>query len=89
MAIVGAGPCGLAAAHALAKVLPAGATIGLYERAPSIHIPRGAGLGLEVNGLRALKAIDASLFQQIMDKHSVAMKATEFKDPQVCSVLVF
>ena len=59
MAIIGAGPCGLAAAHALTKVLPPGARVGIFERAPSVSIPRGAGLGLEINGLKALKAIDA------------------------------
>ena len=83
MAIIGAGPCGLATAHALSKALPKGSTIGLFERAPSVNIPRGAGLQVEVNGLMSLRAIDASVYQQVMDKHAVTMLSTDFKDPQV------
>ncbi len=58
VAIIGGGPSGLATAHALSKALRPGAKIAVFERAPAITVPRGAGLGLEVNGLKALRAID-------------------------------
>ena len=85
MAIVGAGPCGLATAHALSKALPKGSSIGLFERAPAVSIPRGAGLQLEVNGLMALRSIDASLYEKIVEKHAVTFSSTDFKEPQVWS----
>eukprot|EP00195_Chlamydomonas_chlamydogama_P004436 CAMPEP_0202921240 /NCGR_PEP_ID=MMETSP1392-20130828/77287_1 /ASSEMBLY_ACC=CAM_ASM_000868 /TAXON_ID=225041 /ORGANISM="Chlamydomonas chlamydogama, Strain SAG 11-48b" /LENGTH=534 /DNA_ID=CAMNT_0049614793 /DNA_START=106 /DNA_END=1710 /DNA_ORIENTATION=- len=81
-AIIGGGPAGLATAHALHKTLPPGARIAVFERAPRIDIPRGAGLGLEVNGLRALRAIDQGVFDEVMSRHAVSIATSDFRDPQ-------
>lgn len=71
VAIIGGGPCGLATAHALAKVLPK-STITLFEKAPTLTLPRGAGLGLAVNGLKALKAIDPALLDAVVARSTTS-----------------
>jgi 2-polyprenyl-6-methoxyphenol hydroxylase-like FAD-dependent oxidoreductase len=38
----------------------------VFERVPSIT-PRGAGLRLEVNGAKALEAIDLGLYKKALD----------------------
>ncbi|KAG2490573.1 hypothetical protein HYH03_010967 [Edaphochlamys debaryana] len=56
LAVVGAGPAGLATALALRRVLPPNTTIALFE-ARAVESAHGAGVDLLVNGLRALEAI--------------------------------
>ncbi|KXZ52647.1 hypothetical protein GPECTOR_9g692 [Gonium pectorale] len=57
VAVVGGGPAGLAAAAALAKVLPPSVSIKVYETSAALS-DAGAAVGLHVNGMRALEAID-------------------------------
>lgn len=80
VAIIGGGPCGLATAHALSRVLPASASIAVLERAPSLELPRGAGLGMEVNGLKALEAINPDVYRTILAKHSSSMGTLEVRN---------
>ncbi|GAX81685.1 hypothetical protein CEUSTIGMA_g9113.t1 [Chlamydomonas eustigma] len=78
--IIGAGPCGLAAAHALSKVVPRGTKIDLYEKPLCLDIPRGSGLGLAINGLKSLRAIDECVFDKLVQQHSVINESSEFLD---------
>lgn len=71
VAIIGGGPCGLATAHALAKVLPT-STITLLEKAPTLTMPRGAGLGLAVNGLKALRAINPAALDAVVQRSTTS-----------------
>uniref|UniRef100_A0A7R9VQH3 FAD-binding domain-containing protein n=1 Tax=Chlamydomonas euryale TaxID=1486919 RepID=A0A7R9VQH3_9CHLO len=78
--IVGGGPGGLATAHALSKVLPSGSSIGVLERNPNIHRPQGAGISLDANGLKALRAIDAALYESVAASElSTSIKASEMR----------
>ena len=61
VAIIGAGPGGLCAAHALARL---GFSIGVFERAHVLR-PIGAALGMGDTGYAALAEIDADLAQQV------------------------
>lgn len=61
IAIIGAGPGGLAAAHALARL---GFKVGVFERAQVLR-PIGAALGMGDMGYAALDSIDAVLAQQV------------------------
>lgn len=61
IAIIGAGPGGLSAAHALANQ---GFSVGVFERAHTLH-PIGAALGLAEPGYAALQAICPSLATQV------------------------
>ncbi len=61
VAIIGAGPGGLCAAHALARL---GFSIGVFEQARVLR-PIGAALGLADMGYAALAEIDADLAQQV------------------------
>ncbi|GAX76249.1 hypothetical protein CEUSTIGMA_g3693.t1 [Chlamydomonas eustigma] len=79
--IIGAGPCGLAAAHALSKVLPRDTKIDLYEKAHQLDVPRGAGLGMTVNGLKSLRAIDKSVFDHLVDQHAMIIESVNYLDP--------
>ena len=64
IAIVGAGPGGLSAAHALAH---RGFSVGVFERAQALH-PIGAALGLAEQGYAALKQINPNLATQVRAK---------------------
>ncbi len=59
VAVIGGGPGGLAAAHALAVAMPA-LHIAVYERVPAL-IKRGAGIALDPNGQKALRAINPGM----------------------------
>jgi len=61
IAIIGGGPGGLAAAHALARL---GFKVGVFERAQVLR-PIGAALGMGDMGYAALASIDAVLAQQV------------------------
>ena len=61
VAIIGAGPGGLCAAHALARL---GFSIGVFERAKVLR-PIGAALGMGDTGYAALAEIDVALAQQV------------------------
>jgi salicylate hydroxylase len=61
VAIIGAGPGGLSAAHALAQL---GFSVGVFERAQVLR-PIGAALGMGDMGYAALAEIDAELAQQV------------------------
>lgn len=61
VAIIGAGPGGLCAAHALARL---GFSIGVFEQAHLLR-PIGAALGMGDPGYAALAEIDAELAQQV------------------------
>lgn len=62
VAIIGAGPGGLAIAHALLKL---GLNARVYERAKKLR-PMGAALGLFPNAYHALEAIDPDLCDRIL-----------------------
>lgn len=64
--IVGGGPAGLAAAHAVIRATP-GARVAVLER--SDLRPRGATFGVCPNGMRALEAISPRLKQELMKQH--------------------
>ena len=57
VAIIGAGPGGLCAAHALARL---GFSIGVFEQAHMLR-PIGAALGMGDTGYAALAQVDAEL----------------------------
>ncbi len=59
--IVGAGPGGLAAAHAISKQ---GFSVAVFERAKELR-PIGAALGLQAEGYAALEGIDKKLARRI------------------------
>jgi len=61
IAIIGAGPGGLSAAHALARL---GFSIRVFERAKVLR-PIGAALGMGEIGYAALAEIDAVVAQQV------------------------
>jgi len=61
IAIIGAGPGGLSAAHALAN---RGFSVGVFERAKALH-PIGAALGLAEQGYQALANINHQLADQV------------------------
>ncbi len=61
IAIIGAGPGGLSAAHALAQL---GFKIGVFERAQVLR-PIGAALGMGDMGYAALASIDAVLAKKV------------------------
>lgn len=61
IAIIGAGPGGLSAAHALAQL---GFKIGVFERSQVLR-PIGAALGMGDMGYEALASIDAHLAQKV------------------------
>ena len=61
VAIIGAGPAGLAAAIALKKQ---GFEVNVYEKARTFR-PIGAGLTLSPNGLRSLEAIEPDVVKQL------------------------
>lgn len=61
IAIVGAGPGGLSAAHALAN---RGYSVGVFERSEALY-PIGAALGLAEEGYAALKEISPNLSIQV------------------------
>ncbi|MBD1848214.1 FAD-dependent monooxygenase [Cyanobacteria bacterium FACHB-63] len=61
IAIIGAGPGGLSAAHALANQ---GFSVGIFERAHALH-PIGAAVGLAEPGYAALQKIRPSLATQV------------------------
>ena len=63
VAIIGAGPGGLAAAHAF---LRRGLSVKVFERARELR-PLGAALGLFPNAYKALEAIDPQLCLQILN----------------------
>ena len=63
IAIIGAGPGGLSAAHALARL---GFSIRVFERAKVLR-PIGAALGMGEMGYAALAEIDAVLAQQVRE----------------------
>ena len=77
VAIVGAGPCGLATAIALAKA-PCKPTIKVYEK--DNFLPKGASIRISTTGWRALRAIDRNLY---MDVRSTA---TNVDQARVCSM---
>ncbi|KAF6253545.1 FAD/NAD(P)-binding domain-containing protein [Scenedesmus sp. NREL 46B-D3] len=62
--IIGGGPGGLAAALALHKAAPQ-LKVAVYERCPALS-RRGAGLGLDVNGQKALRAIDPAVHVELL-----------------------
>ena len=64
IAIIGAGPGGLSAAHALAN---RGFSDGIFDRAQILR-PIGAALGLSEQGYEALNNISLSLSKQIRSK---------------------
>ncbi len=64
IAIIGAGPGGLSAAHALAN---RGFSVGIFDRAQILH-PIGAALGLAEQGYAALNAISPDLSKQVQSK---------------------
>lgn len=64
IAIIGAGPGGLSAAHALAN---RGFSVGIFDRAQVLH-PIGAALGLAEQGYAALNAISPELSTQVHSK---------------------
>lgn len=61
VAIIGSGPSGLCAAHALAQL---GFSIAIFEQAQMLR-PIGAALGMGDTGYAALAEIDADLAQQV------------------------
>ncbi|KAL4449444.1 hypothetical protein ABPG77_007088 [Micractinium sp. CCAP 211/92] len=64
--IVGGGPAGLSAAHAVLQARP-GARVAVLER--SDLRPRGATFGVVPNGMRALEAISPQLKQELLQQH--------------------
>ena len=64
IAIIGAGPGGLSAAHALAN---RGFSVGIFDRAQVLR-PIGAALGLADQGYAALNAISPELCTQVHSK---------------------
>ncbi len=64
IAIIGAGPGGLSAAHALAN---RGFSVGIFDRAQILR-PIGAALGLAEQGYAALNAISPDLSKQVQSK---------------------
>ncbi|EFJ50495.1 hypothetical protein VOLCADRAFT_103955 [Volvox carteri f. nagariensis] len=71
VAVIGADVAGLAAALAACRAIP-GARVMLYDTALEPPTARDGGVLLSVNGLRALKALDANLYNRI---------ATELSSP--------
>ncbi|CAL8461953.1 g1484 [Coccomyxa elongata] len=61
VAIIGGGPGGLAAALALTRAVK-GIRVKVFERAKKYR-PLGAGVGMDVNGMKAIEAIDPALEQ--------------------------
>ena len=70
VAIIGAGPGGLAAAHALLRL---GLSVKVFERAREMRLI-GAALGLFPNAYKALEAIDPELCLQVLN---VSVEPTE------------
>lgn len=70
VAIIGAGPGGLAAAHALLRL---GLSVKVFERAREMRLI-GAALGLFPNAYKALEAIDPELCLQVLN---VGVEPTE------------
>lgn len=64
VAIIGAGPGGLSAAHSLANQ---GFSVAVFERAQALH-PIGADLGLAEQGYAAIEAISPTLATQVRAK---------------------
>ncbi|KAG2424673.1 hypothetical protein HYH02_015153 [Chlamydomonas schloesseri] len=62
-AIIGGGPSGLLTAKALLKAVP-GASVQVYETARG-YWPQGAGVLIELNGWRALHAVDDALADKL------------------------
>lgn len=62
VAILGGGPAGLTTAISLKRACPS-VSVKVFERVPAIT-PRGAGLRVEVNGAKALEAIDPHLYHK-------------------------
>eukprot|EP00775_Hariotina_reticulata_P007372 gene7372-7582_t len=77
VAIIGGGPGGLAAAHAICKAAPQ-LKVAIFEKVPQLS-RRGAGLGIDVNGQRALKAIDAELHRAVVAQGVVLRRAANLK----------
>lgn len=64
IAVVGGGPGGLAAAVA-AKLARPKLRVAVFERSPALDPPRGAVLAVVPNGVKALRAIDPQLCEQV------------------------
>lgn len=65
VAIVGGGPCGLAVAVRLANQLP-DLRVKVFEAVEQLR-PMGAGVLLNINGYRALQAIDQGVYHRLVD----------------------
>ena len=65
IAISGAGPGGLSAAHAMAN---RGFSVGIFDRAQFLR-PIGAALGLAEHGYAALNAISPDLSKSTVQSH--------------------
>ncbi|KAG2494104.1 hypothetical protein HYH03_007743 [Edaphochlamys debaryana] len=63
--VVGGGPCGLAAAVAMSRVLPAGTKLTVLEATPRMA-PQGAAVGLFHNGIAALEALSPGLVHRLL-----------------------
>ncbi|KAI8476852.1 MAG: hypothetical protein J3K34DRAFT_463521 [Monoraphidium minutum] len=64
VAIIGGGPAGLAAAHALSAASRGACRVGVFERVPQLTV-RGAGFTIMANGLEAVSAISPRLYGRI------------------------
>ncbi|EIE25083.1 FAD/NAD(P)-binding domain-containing protein [Coccomyxa subellipsoidea C-169] len=65
VAIVGGGPGGLATALAITRAVK-GTRVKVFERAKKYR-PLGAGVGMDVNGMKAIEAIDPALEKWFYD----------------------
>ncbi|GLC45926.1 hypothetical protein PLESTF_000713100 [Pleodorina starrii] len=67
VAIIGGGPAGLLAAKALLAATP-GIDVKVFEAAPGYRRNLGAGVQIEVNGWRALHAVDRALAERMRSR---------------------
>lgn len=78
--IIGAGPSGLATAIALRRAIGPDLSITLFERSNSQQ-PRGAGLRIDRNTMKAFKAIDPQIVDDVIN-NSVSSQSVTLMDLQ-------
>ncbi|PNW86361.1 hypothetical protein CHLRE_02g083500v5 [Chlamydomonas reinhardtii] len=68
VAVVGGGPAGLAAAVALLRTCPPGTRLQVFEAGAAFTSSQGAAVGLFLNGVRALGALEPTLPHRLIDE---------------------
>ncbi|KAK9839567.1 hypothetical protein WJX84_000514, partial [Apatococcus fuscideae] len=75
IAVVGGGPSGLFAALGLIRAFD-GLKVKVYERAKNYR-ECGAGITLDVNGMKALRAVDEELFSRFQSTVVTSVNAMQ------------